>query len=240
MRRFSIALALVLVVAACGDDDATTTTSAETVTTVADSGTATTADVGAAATTTAGGSGTIGSDIQALLDLYADTPLRLTYLMGDQDDDPATVIMAQDPTSDPIRSAIVVDDAKIISNGEETMMCEDSQCIVLAGVTAESMIQGLLGPFAASFLLSAAVEDIPGTSLERMDGEIAGRTGICWVYAPPGTTETYRQCIDDQLGFTLLMETSLSGGGTTRVMELLEYATPTDEDFEPTGPVIGP
>lgn len=88
MRRFSIALALILVVAACGDDDATTTTSAETVTTVADSGTATTADVGAAATTTAGGSGTIGSDIQALLDLYADTPLRLTYLMGDQDNNP--------------------------------------------------------------------------------------------------------------------------------------------------------
>lgn len=230
MRRFSIALALILVVAACGDDDAATTTDAGTNTTAADSGTA----------TTAAGSGAVDGDIQALLDIYASTPLRLTYLMGDQDDDPDTMVMAQDPTSDPIRSALITDESKIISNGEETMLCEDGQCFVLAGMSADDLIQGLLGPFAASFLLATAVEDIPGTSLERMDGEIAGRTGICWVYAPPGTSESYRQCIDDQLGFTLLTETSLSGGGTTRVMELLEYATPTDEDFEPTGPVIGP
>ncbi|WKZ82026.1 MAG: hypothetical protein QY307_08015 [Acidimicrobiia bacterium] len=240
MRRFSIALALVLVVAACGDDDATTTTGAGAATTAADSGTATTAAGGATDTTAAGGSGTVGGDIQALLDVYASTPLRLTYLMGDQDEDPETVVMAQDPTSDPIRSSIITGEAKIISNGEETMMCEDGQCIVLAGVTADALIQGLLGPFAASFLLLSTGNDVPGSSLVAMDGTIAGRTGICWQYTPPGTTETYRQCIDDQLGFTLLMETSLSGGGTTRVMELLEYATPTDEDFEPTGPVIGP
>ena len=70
---------------------------------------------------------------------------------------------------------------------------------------------------------------------------IAGRSGICFTYEAPGgygaDITTLRQCIDDEFGFTLLLESSETGGPIERVIELTAFADPTAEDFEPTGPV---
>jgi hypothetical protein len=52
-------------------------------------------------------------------------------------------------------------------------------------------------------------------------------------------TEFVRQCIDSELGFTLLMETKDAGGATVeRVMELIDFGQPLPSDFQPTGQMM--
>jgi hypothetical protein len=47
-----------------------------------------------------------------------------------------------------------------------------------------------------------------------------------------------RQCIDSEFGFTLLLESEASAtGDIATVLELIDFAQPTADDFEPTGPV---
>ncbi len=71
---------------------------------------------------------------------------------------------------------------------------------------------------------------------------VAGRDGVCFTFAPPagfeGESDLLRQCIDNELGFTLLLQTTDTTTDVVEtVMELIDFSEPTAEDFEPTGPV---
>lgn len=99
----------------------------------------------------------------------------------------------------------------------------------------------MLGPFAGGLFLAADLAEIPGADVTESTETIAGRTGLCFTFTPPAgagfDTETVRQCIDSELGFTLLIQAQETGGDLETVMELLEFGDPLPDDFTPTGPV---
>lgn len=232
-----VALAvLVLIVAACGDDDTSPTTTApdETTTTVAATSTT------AAPTTTEAPGDAIGS----LLATFEMTPLRTTYLFGEGSDQ-TEVTLSQDPTQDPPVEAVLVPgaDAKLITIGDETVFCDTraNQCFSVPGAAGGGFSEGLLGPFAGGLFMAGQLDSIPGATMTEETVEVAGRSGICFTFTPPDAagfdTELIRQCIDAELGFTLLLQSQPAGGDLETVMELIEFGEPLDDDFIPTGPV---
>jgi hypothetical protein len=239
-RTAIVLAAMALVAVACGDDDATTTTAAPSATTSSTAATATTS--AAPATTTAAAP---GGDVGELLARFAMTPARTTYLLGTGDNE-TEVVIAQDPTATPPIEAITIveNNSKIIISDGMTVFCDGSSntCFEVPGGGGASLVTSLLGPFASGvFLQSGPGGVIPGVAITEEAVTVAGRSGVCFTYeAPDGygaDITTLRQCIDDEFGFTLLMESSEGGGPIERVMELTAFATPTAADFEPTGPV---
>jgi len=240
--------------AACGDDDAATTTVAPTTgETTAPTG-ATTASTAASVTTsataTSAGSVDNGPAVADLLARYEVTPLRITYLLGeDENDDPAIdtrdeIIIAQDPTANPPVESIIMPEADsmiIISDGI-TIFCDggNNMCFEVPGGTGDSLAAGFLGPFASGVLAAGQDGSILGAALTEDPITVAGRNGVCFTYQPPaGADATFvRQCIDSELGFTLLLEAGDPVADTVElVMELIDFSQPTAADFEPTGPV---
>jgi hypothetical protein len=240
--RVAIALAaMALVAVACGDDDATTTTVAPSTTTGSTAVPATTSVAPATTAAVPGGE----SDAAELLARFAMTPARTTYLLGTGDNE-TELIVAQDPTATPPIEAITIveNNSKIIISDGMTIFCDGSSnmCFEVPGGGGSSLVSSLLGPLASGVFLEAGPNGaIPGVAITEQPVSIAGRSGICFTYeAPDGygaDITTLRQCIDDEFGFTLLMEASEGGGPIERVMELTAFAPPTAEDFEPTGPV---
>jgi hypothetical protein len=234
-------VALALVGAACGDDDATTTTTSAATddTTVITAAPPTTAP----ALATTGGIES-GPDVDELLALYEITPLRATYLFGEGDNQ-TEVILAQDPTAvPPVESITIVEaNSKIIISEGVTIFCDGSSniCFEVPGATGENLAAGLLGP-AGSVFLAAGSGAFAGVDVTEEPITVAGRDGVCFTYAPPagfaGDTDLLRQCIDSELGFTLLMQTSDTTTDVVEtVMELIDFSLPSAADFEPTGPV---
>lgn len=243
MRRMRPALllvvALALFAAACSDDDATTSSSSPSSTSPS---TTTTATTSAPSTTSASGG---GDEISALIRLFETTALRTTYLFGEGTDQ-TEVTLSQDPTADPPLGAVLVPEAdfKLITIGEETIFCDTvaNTCFEVAGATGPGLSAGLLGPFAGGLFMAGQLDAIPGASVTGDRVEIAGRSGICFSFRPPESagfdTEEVKQCIDSELGFTLLLETQESMDGEAEtIMILTEFGDPLPEDFEPTGPV---
>jgi hypothetical protein len=65
---------------------------------------------------------------------------------------------------------------------------------------------------------------------------------VCFTFTPPAgagfDTELIHQCIDSELGFTLLLQSQDTGGTTeSTVMELTAFGDPLPDDFTPSGPV---
>ena len=244
-RALIVLVALVLAAAACSDDDATTTEA----TTATDGTTAaTSAPPPSNGTATSAGvvEGDASSEVADLLALFEMTPLRTTYLLGTGDDQ-TELILAQDPTATPpIESIVIVEDgSKIIISEDGTIFCDGSGggCFEIPGGAGDSLVDGFLGPFSSGvFLTSGADGLVPGSAVAEEPITVAGRRGVCFTYeAPAGfdsDTSVLRQCIDNEFGFTLLLESQ----GTAEedietVLELTDFAQPTAEDFEPTGPV---
>ena len=251
ITRATIAIAaLTLVVAACGDDDEATVTSTPVTNDTATATDATTAATAAPATSsptaTSAGVAEDGSEVDDLLARYQMTPVRTTYLLGEGDDQ-TEIVVAQDPTADPpVESVTIVEAAsKIIISEGVTIFCDGSSnmCFEVPGGGGESLATGLLGPFASGvFLTSGEAGVTPGMSVSEEPITVAGRDGVCFTYEAPtdfgSETDLVRQCIDNELGFTLLLQTSNAATDAIEtVMELLEFSQPTAEDFEPTGPV---
>jgi len=246
-RTVVVIIALALAAGACGDDDAASTTDAITEDTVApiteDTATTTIAPTTTAATATSSESAEAGPDVGELLARYEMTPLRTTYLLGEGDDQ-TEIVLAQDPTANPpIESVTIIEaDTKIIISEGTTILCEGStnMCFEVPGAAGESLTTGLLGPFGS--LLAMGRDGPLGAAITEEPITVAGRNGVCLTYVPPvgleGEADQFRQCIDSELGFTLLLQVSATTPGAVEtVMELIDFSQPTSEDFEPTGPV---
>lgn len=240
-RAMIAVVALVLVGAACGDDDtgATTTSAATDETTVATEDPPTTSAV---PPTTGADDG--DPDVGELLARYEMTPLRATYLFGEGDSQ-TEVVLAQDPTADPpVESITIVEvNSKIIISEGVTIFCDGSSnmCFEIPGAAGENLAAGLLGTAGSVFL---AVESgaFAGVDVTEEPITVAGRDGVCFTFTSPtgfeGETDLVRQCIDNELGFTLLMQTTDTTTDVVEtVMELIDFSQPTPEDFEPTGPI---
>lgn len=237
-----VLVALVLVAAACGDDDTSTSAAA----TATNGTTASTAAPGAtSATATSSGGAEDGPDVGELLARYEVTPLRTTYLFGEGESQ-TEVVLAQDPTADPpIESILIIEaDSKIIISEGTTIFCDGSSnmCFEVPGAGGDSLASGLLGPFGSVFLSVGSGGPLAGVDVTEEPITVAGRDGVCFTYAPPaevgGETDLIRQCIDNELGFTLLLQASdTTTDAVETVMELIDFSQPTPEDFEPTGPV---
>ena len=248
----ALLLVFALLAAACGDDDAVTTTtdSASTpVTATTSAAPSTTAATGAtttapAASTTTGGAAAT-SDVEALLEVFNRTPARLTYQIGQQADE-TTIILAQDPTASPPVESIQqpLGGLKIII-ADTVIVCDpDSGCFQVPGGNGlDGFTSNFLGPLVGSYLALAAQTGSTIGDVETTSDTIAGRSGVCFTFTPNdptltnGGTEFIRQCVDAELGFTLLLEARETGGELETVLLLLEYAPPTAADFEPTGTV---
>lgn len=255
--RLAVALAaLAVFAAACGDDSGdpfSSTTDAGSSTT--SGGDVTTTSGGEATTTTAGettttggettttGSGVAG-DVDELLALYRETPIRTTYLMGDDQEE---MTFSQDPTQDPPVSAVLFEGGRFITSGDTVIICsgegEGSQCFEMPATEGVDMATAMLGPFATLAWSLQSSADTPGYEVEAEQVTIAGRSGVCFTYRPDaitgGETEFVRQCIDSELGFALLLEVKETGADEVeRVMELVAAGDPAPDDFEPTGPVM--
>ena len=238
-RAMIAVVALALVGSACGDDDATTTSAATAETTVA-----TEAPPATFATPPTTGAVDGGPDVNELLERYEVTPLRATYLFGEGDNQ-TEVVLAQDPTAEPpVESITIVEaDSKIIISDGVTIFCDGSSniCFEVPGAAGENLAAGLLGT-AGSVFLAAESSGLSGADVTEEPITVAGRDGVCFSFTPPtgleGDGDLIRQCIDNDLGFTLLMQTTDTTTGVVEtVMELIDFSQPTPEDFEPTGPV---
>jgi hypothetical protein len=243
MRSFTrlavVAVSMLLITSACGDDDATTPTTGATVTVVGtedDPSTTSTAPPAPEGTPSPGDL----SDLQARYDM---TPLRTTYLIGDADS-LEEIILAQDPTANPPIESITIPagDTKIIISDGTTTVCDGgaASCFQIPGAGGESLAAGLLGPL--SSLLVAMPEDLLGVDVTQEAITVAGREGVCFTYTPAPSveadTDLIRQCVDNELGFTLLMQASEVGNDAVEtVMELTDFASPTAEDFAIPYPV---
>lgn len=239
-RTIIVLAALTLVIAACGDDDSTTGTTATATETTSEATTAPADTTAPDATATDADD----SDIQELLELYQSTPLRTTYLIG-SGDSANEVILAQDPTATPPVESIVIPETNttVIISGGMTVLCDGSagQCFEVPGSGGESLITGMLGPI-SSTLTALDASGVSAVETSQEPVTIAGRDGICFTYEPPAatgvTTDFIRQCIDNELGFALLMETSESDSDEIEtLLELLDFAEPTAADFETPFPV---
>lgn len=263
-----ITVVIALLGAACGDDDpfgAVTTTSSQEATAPTagtdDPSTSTrpdetsqTAEAGATTTTTAAGA---EGDIEALLERYRSETLRVTYLFG-EGADAQTVTLSQDPTQSPPVTAMIMyegpepespEEARLLTIGDRTLICgppgAGNTCIETPPTPGggSSIAEGLLGPLVSGFLLATGLTDTPGFSVDQGSATIAGREGICFTYAPTAYVEAdvvfVRQCVDSQMGFTLLIEAKDADGDTVeRIMELIDFGQPQPGDFEPTGEVM--
>jgi len=101
----------------------------------------------------------------------------------------------------------------------------------------------MFSPYAFFALATEDAASIPGLEVETGRVTIAGRSGICYTFRPQAmlgsNAEYVRQCLDDQLGFTLLLEVKEAGAAAVeRLMELVAFGPPQPGDFEPSGPVI--
>ncbi len=257
-RMAALAAVITLIGAACGGDgegglfgttegtasqgattssgDRPTTTQARPTTTQAGPATTSGGDV------TPPGAG----DIEDLLERYENAAVRLTYEVDDGDD-MTILVLSQDPQADPPVSSYTFSDdgGKMIQRGDELIICEESECFAMPGMGADGMLMmGMFGSaFVGALLMSGGI-DAPGYDVDTSPISIAGRDGVCITYSPSPamdpTVESARQCVDNELGFTLLLEsTDRESGETETVMRLLEFDRPRPEDFEPTGPVTG-
>jgi len=251
-----LAVALALLTAACGDDatpfgtTATTTASGtgdlgnETTTAAGTDTTTAPADTTEPAATT-GAPSDGGGDIDALLARAESAPMRTTYRFGEAPDD-QIITMVQDPTREPPASAMILDDGKFITVGDSTIICDlagEGQCFEVPGAEGTNLMQGFMSPVLMGLMLTEGVTSTPGFSVDEGRTEIAGRQGICFTFTPQtfvgSDVEWIRQCIDSELGFTLLFESKDTGDDAPeRMMELLEFGQPQPGDFEPTGPVM--
>lgn len=246
---------LALIAAACGGDESPFGTAATTA-----SGDGGNGDGGGTGTTAAGTETTAaaaetteapdstdgaGGDIADLIARAENVPLRTTYRFGEPPDE-QVITMVQDPTLDPPASALIMPEGKIVSRGDETIICDlggMGQCFSMpGGEGADMMMQGFINPLLLSLLASGDVTDTPGYEVDETPTEIAGRRGICFTFTPQAfigsDMEWIRQCIDAELGFTLLFEGRDRGeDAPQRIMELLEFGQPQPGDFEPSGPV---
>ena len=265
-RRIGIlAAVLALVGAACGDDDvfgAVTTTSSDGTTATTESGDTTASTQAGETTTTEGGTTTEATappggdgDIEGLLEEYRTVPLRVTYLFG-ADVDAQTVTLSQDPTRTPPVSAMILyegpepgspEEARVLTIGNRTLICgppgPGNTCIETPPTPGPGIAEGILGPLVSGFLLQTGLTEAPGFSVDESGISIAGRDGVCFTYAPAAFLEAdvefVRQCVDSDIGFTLLIETKNADGDTVeRVMELIDFGQPQPGDFEPTGEVM--
>ena len=138
---------------------------------------------------------------------------------------------------------IVEADSKIIISEGVTVFCDgaSNMCFEVPGAAGENLTAGLLGT-AGSVFLAAESGGLSGVDVTEEPITVAGRDGVCFTFAPPtgfeGDGDLVRQCIDNELGFTLLMQTTdTTTDVVVTVMELIDFSEPTAEDFEPTGPV---
>lgn len=225
-------------VAACSDNAATTTTADDDGTTTTTSGSTTTT---AAPGTTAAAE---GDDLSNLLALYEMTPLRTTYAFSDAGEE-TIVTLSQDPTREPPVEAVIIEDsgAKLITTGDQSVFCdtEANQCFSVPDGPGAGFGAEMLGPFAGGLFLAADLADIPGAGVAESTETIAERTGLCFTFTPPAgagfDSETVRQCIDTELGFTLLIQNQETGGELETVMELIDFGDPLPDDFTASGPV---
>lgn len=251
--RAAVALfALALALAACGDDEGgpfSPSTGEGTVTTGEGVGTTggqvsttssgeTTTTQGEAVTTAPGGE---PADVQALLERFRETPIRTTYLMGEDEQE---MTFSQDPAQG--LHAVMFEGGKIISSTDSYIVCSGegagSQCFEMPATEGFDMASAMLGPFASLALSLQGSGDVLGMDVESESVTIAGRDGVCFTFRPEAstgsTTEFARQCIDSELGFALLLEVKEVGSDLAPVLQLLDVGDPQPEDFEPTGPVI--
>jgi hypothetical protein len=265
-RLGTVVAVLALLAAACGDDDVfgavTTTSSGEATATTEASGDATaTTSAGEATadeTTTSGAIPSGGDeDIAALLEEYRTVPLRVTYLFG-EDADAQTVTLSQDPERTPPVSAMIMyegpqpespEESRVLTIGDQTLICgppgPGNTCIETPPTPGggPSIAEGLLGPLVSGFLLATGITEAPGFSMDQSGITIAGRSGVCFTYTPAAFLEAdvefVRQCVDADIGFTLLIEAKDADGDTVeRIMELIDFGQPQPGDFEPTGEVV--
>lgn len=248
-RLAVLAVALVALVAACGDDSGSPFVS-----TTSDGG-ATTTEAGGSATTNAGEETTTSEEetetsqasgngeVEQLLEQFQQTALRTTYVMEDDRE----ITFSQDPTQDPPVSAVLYEGGKMITAGESYIICsgegEGAMCFMVPGTEGMDMATAFLGPFASLALsLQEGMTGTPGSEAETEQATIAGRSGVCFTYAPDAGLaagyEYIRSCVDAELGFTLLVQVQESGASEVEtVMELVSFGDPEPGDFEPTGPV---
>ncbi len=240
-RAMIAVVALSLVGAACSDDDATTTTTSAA---TDDTTVITAAPPVTSATATTTEVADDGLDVDELLARYEMTPLRATYLFGEGDSQ-TEVVLAQDPTAVPPIESISIAEAnsKIIISGGVTVFCDgaSNMCFEVPGAAGDNLAAALLGPASSVFLASESGA-FAGVDVIEEPITVAGREGICFTFTPPtgfeGDTDLLRQCIDTELGFTLLMQTSDTTTDVIEtVMELIDFSLPSAADFEPTGPV---
>ena len=235
-----------LVIAACGDDSGGTAASSSTAaggsTTAARDGTTVAGDTTAPPTTTPGSS----SDIEELLGRYRRVPLRTTYLSG-EGDARTEMTFSQDPTADPPVSAMISAEGKAIFLADSMIFCsaegEGAQCFEMPAEGGSGLLDAMFSPWAMLAMTAGDPTATTGFDVETDQFTIAGRSGICFTFRPDiaiaGETEFVRQCVDGELGFTLLLEVKEVGAAAVeRVMELIAVGEPEEGDFEPTGPVM--
>lgn len=253
MRRIAILLTvLALFAAACGDDDGSilesaTTTAAAPVTTSGGGATATTAGDTGTPTTQAGTGGSEG-DVATALAAYETAAFRAVYRFGEGAEE-QIITISQDPNLDPPASVTLIgpdgDEGRFLNVGDRTIICgpPGDECIEFPSGMGMDMGQALLGPVLSGFLLNENLASNPGFTVEEGTATIAGRTGLCFTFAPSalaaGADVAFvRQCVDSQLGFILLIESQDEGSEfVEKLMELLDFGSPTPADFQPSGPV---
>lgn len=125
-------------------------------------------------------------------------------------------------------SVLVIDPG----DGSGQIICSGGSCY--RSGDAGDLSQGFLGPLTAFGDLVRDAEDLPGFSSTGTK-TIAGRAANCarWDFTGYGDNEV---CVDGELGVMLSWSYQAPDGART-VWEVTEFSEPSDEDFEPTGPV---
>lgn len=166
-------------------------------------------------------------------------PVKVTYqASGTAPDETMTLVF------DGARFAMHFGGGRIIQTEDSMVFCgaEGEGCFEAPG--NEQLLQGTAGAMGGLLDIEDRISDetLPA-SWRIVDGRsVAGRDTTCAEFeasdVAPGESGTMRYCYDEELGIGLFWEAMIDG--TTQSFEAISVETPTEADFEPTGPVTSP
>lgn len=163
-------------------------------------------------------------------------PVKVTYqASGAGLDEAMTLVFDGD------RFAVHFGGGRIIQTPTGTVLCGDGDdgCIEIPG--DDRALSGFAGGMGGLLTIEDRISDesLPPSWTIVDPRSVAGRDATCAEFdaaeVTPDETGTMRYCYDEDLGIGLYWEGTVDG--ETQSFEATSVETPTDADFEPTGPV---
>lgn len=160
-------------------------------------------------------------------------PARVTYSADLEVEAEDTFTISYDPP----RTAFLSGDMRIVDDGEgTTFFCEGAECQEMPSEQGFGMTQMFLGPFA---MMHEELRDgmHAGVDVEESTTEIAGRQAVCitlsasqFVPDADAGNDSLESCVDEETGAALRWALHHEDG-TSDVVEAVEFGEPREEDF---------